>query len=75
LQVVRDVNDESQVEILKDIGRRLVEKCDGLPLGIKVMGGLLRQKRIRRTDWQKVLDDSLWSVSQMPKRIKLYSIS
>ncbi|XP_066336736.1 putative disease resistance protein RGA1 isoform X2 [Miscanthus floridulus] len=58
-QVVTDVNDEPQVEILKDIGMRLVEKCDGLPLGVKVMGGLLRQKRIRRTDWQKVLDDSL----------------
>ena len=69
MQVVTDVNDEPQVEILKDIGMRLVEKCDGLPLGVKVMGGLLRQKRIRRTDWQKVLDDSLWSVSQMPKEL------
>ncbi|CAD6254672.1 unnamed protein product [Miscanthus lutarioriparius] len=68
-QVVTDVNDEPQVEILKDIGLRLVEKCDGLPLGVKVMGGLLRQKRIRRTDWQNVLDDSLWSVSQMPKEL------
>jgi Leucine-rich repeat (LRR) protein len=63
------VNDEPQVEILKDIGMGLVEKCDGLPLAVKVMGGLLRQKRIRRTDWQKVLDDSLWSVSQMPKEL------
>jgi len=60
LQVVTDVNDEPQVEILKDIGMRLVEKCDGLPLGAKVMGGLVCQKRIRRTNWQKVLDDSLW---------------
>ncbi|XP_066336757.1 putative disease resistance protein RGA1 [Miscanthus floridulus] len=68
-QVVTDVNDEPQVEILKDIGMRLVEKCDGLPLGVKVMGGLLRQKRIRRTDWQNILDDSLWSVSQMPKEL------
>ncbi|XP_066336756.1 putative disease resistance protein RGA4 [Miscanthus floridulus] len=68
-QVITDVNDKPHVEILKDIGMRLVEKCDGLPLGVKVMGGLLRQKRIRRTDWQNVLDDSLWSVSQMPKEL------
>ncbi|XP_066333462.1 putative disease resistance RPP13-like protein 1 [Miscanthus floridulus] len=59
LNDVREVNDEPQVKILKDIGMRLVEKCDGLPLGVKVIGGLMRQKRIRRTDWQKVLDDSL----------------
>jgi len=44
LQVITYVNDEPQVEILKDIGMRLVEKCDGLPLG--VMGGLRRLKRI-----------------------------
>ena len=69
MQVITYVNDEPLVEILKDIGMRLVEKYDGLPLGVKVMGGLLRQKRIRRTDWQKVLDDSLWSVSQMPKEL------
>ncbi|XP_066333455.1 uncharacterized protein [Miscanthus floridulus] len=58
-QVVREVNDEPQVEILKNIRMKLVEKRDGLPLGVKVMGGILGQKRIRRTDWQKVLDDSL----------------
>ncbi|KXG27853.1 putative disease resistance protein RGA4 [Sorghum bicolor] len=68
-QAVRDVNDEPQVENLKDIGLILVKKCDGLPLGIKVMGGLLSRKRITRTDWQKVLDDSLWSVSQMPQEL------
>ena len=63
------MNDEPQVENLKDIGLILVKKCDGLPLGIKVMGGLLSRKRITRTDWQKVLDDSLWSVSQMPQEL------
>ncbi|KXG27846.2 hypothetical protein SORBI_3005G053800, partial [Sorghum bicolor] len=68
-QAVRDVNDEPQVENLKDIGLILVKKCDGLPLGIKVMGGLLSRKRITRTNWQKVLDDSLWSISQMPEEL------
>ncbi|KAF8745049.1 hypothetical protein HU200_013461 [Digitaria exilis] len=33
------------------------------------MGGLLRQKRMRRGDWDNVLNDSIWSVSQMPEEL------
>ena len=69
LQVVRSVNDEAQLEMLKDIGMGIIEKCDGLPLAVKVIGGLLRQKNIRPVDWENVLKDSLWSVSQMPKEL------
>ncbi|CAN6380713.1 unnamed protein product [Urochloa humidicola] len=72
-QVVGSVNDEPQVEMLKDIGMVIVEKCDGLPLAVKVMGGLLRQKKIGRAGWQNVLNDSLWSVSEMPKDLN-YSV-
>ncbi|KAK3119505.1 hypothetical protein QOZ80_9AG0671510 [Eleusine coracana subsp. coracana] len=68
-QVIRNKDDESQVDILKDIGMGIVAKCDGLPLAVKVMGGLLRQKRIRRSDWNNVLNDSIWSVSQMPEEL------
>ncbi|CAD6343900.1 unnamed protein product [Miscanthus lutarioriparius] len=68
-QVVRSVNDEPQLEMLKDIGMGIIEKCDGLPLAVKVIGGLLRQKNIRPVDWENVLKDSLWSVSQMPKEL------
>ncbi|TVU26665.1 hypothetical protein EJB05_29220, partial [Eragrostis curvula] len=68
-QVVRNVNDESQVEMLKDIGMGIIAKCDGLPLAVKVMGGVLLQKNRRRSDWETVLKDSLWSVSQMPEEL------
>ncbi|TVU26660.1 hypothetical protein EJB05_29215, partial [Eragrostis curvula] len=68
-QVVRNVNDESQVEMLKDIGMGIIEKCDGLPLAVKVMGGVLLQKNRRRNDWEAVLKDSVWSVSQMPEEL------
>ncbi|KAF8762260.1 hypothetical protein HU200_009647 [Digitaria exilis] len=47
----------------------IIHKCDGLPLAVKVMGGLLRQKRTRRGDWDNVLNDSVWSVSQMPEEL------
>ncbi|XP_066341033.1 disease resistance protein RGA2-like [Miscanthus floridulus] len=62
-------NDEPKVDALKDIGMSIIAECDGLPLAVKVIGGLLRQKRTRRSDWTKVLNDSTWSVSQMPEEL------
>ena len=47
----------------------IIAKCDGLPLAVKVMGGLLRQKNTRQRDWEKILNDSIWSVSQMPEEL------
>ena len=61
--------DEPKVDALKDIGTSIIAKCDGLPLAVKVIGGLLRQKNIRRSDWKNVLNDSTWSVSQMPEEL------
>ena len=69
LQVVGDENDEHKIDMLKDIGMGIIDKCDGLPLAVKVMGGLLCQKRARRSDWENVLNDSVWSVSQMPEEL------
>ncbi|XP_066341050.1 disease resistance protein RGA2-like [Miscanthus floridulus] len=62
-------NDEQKVDTLKDIGMSIIAECDGLPLAVKVIGGLLLQKRTRRSDWTKVLNDSTWSVSQMPEEL------
>ncbi|KAI5009362.1 hypothetical protein ZWY2020_011499 [Hordeum vulgare] len=40
---------------LKDIGMKIVKKCDGLPLAIKVMGGLLSKRDPKEHDWEIVL--------------------
>ncbi|KAG2555995.1 hypothetical protein PVAP13_8NG042601 [Panicum virgatum] len=68
-KVVGNGNDEDQIELLKDIGMEIITKCDYLPLAVKVMGGLLRQKTARRREWENVLNDSIWSVSQMPEEL------
>ncbi|SPT20301.1 unnamed protein product [Triticum aestivum] len=68
-QVLMTEKSEPAVDMLKDIGMQIVEKCDGLPLAIKVMGGLLCHKEKTRRDWEKVLNDAVWSISQMPEEL------
>ncbi|CAL4994871.1 unnamed protein product [Urochloa decumbens] len=64
-------NDDLHVDTLKDIGMAIIEKCDCLPLAVKIMGGLLRQKGTRREIWRSVLNESIWSVPHMPNNKQL----
>ncbi|XP_062182919.1 putative disease resistance protein RGA1 [Phragmites australis] len=68
-QVIGNGNDEPLIDMLKDIGMSIIAKCDYLPLAVKVMGGLLCKKMARRGDWEKVLNNSIWSVSQIPEEL------
>uniref|UniRef100_A0ACD5Z847 Uncharacterized protein n=1 Tax=Avena sativa TaxID=4498 RepID=A0ACD5Z847_AVESA len=68
-QIVSSETDGHEIDTLKDIGLQIVAKCDGLPLAIKVMGGLLCQKEKKHRNWEMVLDDSIWSVSEMPEEL------
>lgn len=67
--VVSSEKDGHGIETLKDIGLQIIAKCGGLPLAVKIMGGLLCQKDRERHDWEMVLNDSIWSVSQMPEEL------
>ncbi|KAM3364197.1 hypothetical protein ACQJBY_014488 [Aegilops geniculata] len=58
--------DEDHINMLKDIGLKIIQKCGCLPIAVKVMGGLLRERGGLRRDWQQVLDDSKWSTTKMP---------
>ncbi|TYH45841.1 hypothetical protein ES332_D11G294600v1 [Gossypium tomentosum] len=49
-------------EILEDIGREIANKCKGLPLAAKTIGGLLQDKK-GREEWQDVLNNVIWKSS------------
>ncbi|XP_037469591.1 disease resistance RPP13-like protein 4 [Triticum dicoccoides] len=68
-QVLSSEINEDHIKTLKDIGLKIIQKCGYLPLAVKVMGGLLRERGGLRHDWQHVLDDSKWSRTKMPDEL------
>ncbi|WVZ13607.1 hypothetical protein V8G54_011173 [Vigna mungo] len=57
-----ELNDEK-----KEIGRRIVEKCKGLPLALKTIGSLLCTKS-SLSDWKSVLKSDIWD---LPKEVEI----
>ncbi|TXG70934.1 hypothetical protein EZV62_005869 [Acer yangbiense] len=51
-----DGTNEKCPQEFEDIGRRIVEKCDGLPLAIIVAGGLLSRKGLL-SEWERILNN------------------
>ncbi|XP_027172182.1 putative disease resistance protein RGA3 [Coffea eugenioides] len=47
---------------LVDIGRRILNKCGGVPLAIKVIGGLLYSKK-DASEWLKLEKSEIWNES------------
>ncbi|XP_038976424.1 putative disease resistance RPP13-like protein 1 isoform X1 [Phoenix dactylifera] len=59
--------EEGDKHVLSDVGMRIVEKCDGLPLALRTVGGVLRTKEKRHSEWDKVLSSPAWSFTKLPK--------
>ncbi|XP_058211765.1 putative disease resistance protein RGA3 [Rhododendron vialii] len=48
-----------ETKALADIGRKMVEKCKGVPLAIKSLGGLLYDKK-SPTEWEEIEKSETW---------------
>ncbi|GMI63552.1 hypothetical protein like AT3G14470 [Hibiscus trionum] len=59
----KDCNSVSSSRLmeLEGIGREIVDKCNGLPLAVKAMGGLLRGN-VDVDKWRRILRDSIWEL-------------
>ncbi|XP_044472546.1 putative disease resistance RPP13-like protein 1 [Mangifera indica] len=60
--------DFSEHEHLKEIGEKIVKKCNGLPLAAETLGGLLRGKPNCKA-WGEVLNSRVWGLPEEKSNI------
>ncbi|KAL0927260.1 hypothetical protein M5K25_001423 [Dendrobium thyrsiflorum] len=54
---------------LNELGLKLVNKCKGLPLAIKVTAGVLLRKPRTKKVWTNFLNDNAWSIYNLPSEL------
>ncbi|KAH7660016.1 P-loop containing nucleoside triphosphate hydrolase protein [Dioscorea alata] len=63
-------NDESDMQRMKDIGMQIIEKCDGLPVAIKAIAGVLVTKDRNKREWENVLNSDAWTITGLPEELQ-----
>ncbi|XP_062193040.1 putative disease resistance protein RGA4 [Phragmites australis] len=67
LLVKKSFRPYEQISESSDVGYQIVKKCDGLPLAIKVVAGVLSTKRTK-AEWESIRD-SQWSIHGLPREL------
>ncbi|KAH7677206.1 P-loop containing nucleoside triphosphate hydrolase protein [Dioscorea alata] len=62
------VDDAEKAPELVEIGKKIVMKCQGLPLAIQVMGSIMRCKS-DQSEWQSVLENETWKSQHTENKI------
>ncbi|KAK1317074.1 putative disease resistance RPP13-like protein 1 [Acorus calamus] len=61
-KVVSGGRDSMEIDqSMKDVGMKIVEKCKGLPLAIRAIGGILNKRKVTESAWKLVLSSAMWS--------------
>ncbi|XP_031286999.1 disease resistance RPP13-like protein 4 [Pistacia vera] len=55
---------ECMYPLLQDVGREIVEKCQGLPLAIKAVGGMMLYKAPTYPEWRRTANNFLDELSE-----------
>ncbi|XP_031269038.1 disease resistance protein RGA2-like [Pistacia vera] len=52
---------------LENIGKKIVEKCNGFPFCVKIIGSLLRFKSTSE-QWQKISESYIWELKELEEK-------
>ncbi|KAJ0851249.1 putative P-loop containing nucleoside triphosphate hydrolase, leucine-rich repeat domain superfamily [Helianthus annuus] len=61
--------------VLKQYGEGIVEKCDGLPLALAVLGRLLRTKTEEEEEWKELLNSEIWRLGKKDEIVPALRLS